>query len=166
MKAAVQAIEPVLDTFLSTTLPLQREAPVLTQKRTPPRGKERVGMLFEATFDEDRSFLQMEFIYRPTWENPNSPLKHVSSFGILRDQFRSFFGTAEDFTSLCLENSALGHCPERRISDLPVDGINSPHPSDNSSDTFWDAYECQGRKRSNSTYNQSDGPSAVRRRIR
>ena len=37
MKAAVQAIELVLNTFLRTTRPLQREAPVLTQNRTPLR---------------------------------------------------------------------------------------------------------------------------------
>ena len=63
MKAVVQAIEPVLDTFMITIRPLQRKALVLAQNCTSHRGKERVSIPFEVTFDENRSFLQIEFIY-------------------------------------------------------------------------------------------------------
>ena len=63
-------------------------------------------MPLEESFAEDRHSLQLQFIYPPSLEEPPFPSRYVSSFGILRDQFRSFFG---DGTALSLEASSCAH---------------------------------------------------------
>ena len=171
MKAAVQAIEAILDKFLLTTRPLEHESPILSQNRTAPRDEERHGMPFEASFDEDRSSLQMELLYRPTWETPNAPLRYVSSFGILRDQFRCFFGLGEETIwpetpGQNLTVSALSPSPEQHELHSFISGLSSSSQSDASSDTFWDADENPRMKRSFLQCSQSDEPSAIRRRMR
>ena len=63
-------------------------------------------MPLEESFAEDRHSLQLQFIYPPSLEEPPFPSRYVSSFGILRDQFRSFFG---DGSALSLEASSCAH---------------------------------------------------------
>lgn len=125
----------------------------------------------EESFTEDRHSLQLQFIYPPSLEEPLFPSRYVSSFGILRDQFRSFFG---DGTALSLEASSCAHSVASTTygSDggnifCAQDGVRDVSAcSDISDDVFLDAQDCR-RKRSCSLEGQSPkgNPEEIKERM-
>ena len=159
MEAAVEGIEPILDRFCQVVIPKQHCPPILTHNLLVTGDEQRCGMPSEESFAEDRYLLQLRFIYPPSWEAQTFRSRYVSSFGILRDQFRSFFG---DESALSVEASGCAHsvasttyssdgsnilCAEDGVSDVLV-------CSDVSNDIFFDAHELS-RKRSCSVGSQS-----------
>jgi hypothetical protein len=159
MEAAVKGIEPILDRFCQAIIPTQHCPPLLTHNLLVTGDEQRCGMPTEESFAEDRHSLQLQFIYPPSGEGQTRPSRYVSSFGILRDQFRSFFGDekalslgasscARSVASTTYDSSGCNiFCAHDGVSDVSV-------CSDVSDDIFSDAHEFS-RKRSCSAESQS-----------
>lgn len=169
MKAAVQAISYNVESFLQTTRPMHTEEPRLIKSRSQLRMGDRMGLPDEASFDDDRTSLLMQYVYR-NGEISTPAKRYVLSFTILRDQFRCFFGTDEgcslpqasgwrtnmaDQLSLHTSGSDLSftHSPNSSIS---TDCLDS---------TFWDACERLSGKIPLSWEDQLEVPSAARTRV-
>ena len=166
MEAAVEGIEPILDRFCQAVMPKQHCPPILTHNLLVTGDEQRCGMPSEESFAEDRHSLQLRFIYPPSWEAQTFRSRYVSSFGILRDQFRSFFG---DESALSVEASGYAHTvasttfgSDRSNIFYAEDGVSDVSVcSDVSDDIFFDAHELS-RKRSCSVGSQSPVRKAIR----
>ena len=146
MEAAVEGIEPILDSFCQAIIRKQHCPPIMTHHLLVTGDEQRCGMPSENSFTEDRHSLQPRYIYPQSWAGQTIQSKYVSSFSIIRDQFRSFFG---DESTLSVEASSGAHivagdtygsdgsnifCDQDDITDVSVS-------SDASVDMFSDAHE-------------------------
>ena len=170
MQTAVGRIEPILDQFLRAIRPRQQKPPVLAQDLVAPGDGQRCGMPFENTFNEDRDSLKMEFIYAPPWEEQTSPSRYVSSFALLRDQFRCFLGASgsipllEAPTKPHVVASTTHNSDEDNVLITRDDWRNTSAHSDVSNENSSDAHEYLRRKRSYSAESQSPVSKTIRRK--
>ena len=169
IETAVEEIEPILRNFLHAVVPRHHSPPILAHNLVMTGEEQRYGMPFEETFAEDRHSLDMHFMSTPPCEGQTVRSKYVSSFSVLRDQFRCFFG---DGGALSLEASGHSHCAASNSYDSDGDDpfcaqddlCDRSSYSDVSKDVFLDAHECLRRKRSCSVESQSPIQKAIRRK--
>lgn len=166
---AVRNVEPFIDRFWHVVVPRQPSTPTLAHNIAMTKYEHRYGMPCNETFDEDKHSLQLQFIYAPCWERQARPSKHVSSFGILRDQFQCFFRRGGDIHSL--ESSSHSPAwlssvdnPNGRDFHMPGNSNDESTCSDISDDIFLDAHECSVRKRRSSVESHSPVPKVLQRK--
>ncbi|KAF2158770.1 hypothetical protein M409DRAFT_30728 [Zasmidium cellare ATCC 36951] len=168
MKAAVQAISRNVEAFLEATQPVHIEEARLTQNISQLRADDRMGLPHEASFDDDRTSLLLYYIYqKPPIIRPGK--NYVSSFGILRDQFRCFFGTALASPPLNIPEMQTGIDFPRSLESLglelsPIQSVSDAASRNSTDVTFWDAPE-RLEKRPLPLEDQSDLPNATRIRV-